>query len=273
MPTPQDSTQVQRTYSKPRSSFKPKSLSKTQQGNRPSDRRAKQTSSTRKRRTQSSQPIKYFFAAVLLIGAVTVLKGGISFAAERFVYTLPIMGGLLKSLELIEVSNVVVFAVLGVGLGAITLWLPQRWRIPPKAIALIIGVPIVFIAGYIVQYHIWIQQVALQSQLLPAQANQVTDSLLVQATGKKGIWGFFQYTVQVPILPTDLSALKTVDEDDKWFRSELSRFSGLEPGIFTRLFRLTGWGIRLFYILLALITAIIYFAKGLVWAEGRRQAQ
>ncbi|NER84149.1 MAG: hypothetical protein F6K42_32345 [Leptolyngbya sp. SIO1D8] len=230
------------------------------------------TSSIRKSTTRTPRPLRYFCAAVLLIAGMTVMKGAIAWVAEQFIYTLPILGGLLKSLELIEVSNVLIFAALGLGLGAFTHWLPRQWKTFRKAIALVIAIPIVFLSSYGVRHHIWVQQVAVESELLPAQAQQVTDTLLVQATGNKGLWGFFQYTVQVPILPTNLSALQAVDDDDKWFRSELTRFSGLEPGIFTLLFRLTGWGIRWFYMLLALVTAAIYFTKGMVWANTRRQS-
>ena len=123
------------------------------------------------------------------------------------------------------------------------------------------------------RYHLWMQEVAVESELLPTQAELVTDTLLKQATGNGGLIGFFRYTVQVPILPTNLRALQNIDQDDKWFRSELTRFSGLEPGLFTRIFMLTGWGIRLFYTLLAVITASLYFTKGLVWANRHRQPQ
>jgi hypothetical protein len=172
-----------------------------------------------------------------------------------------------------EVTNVIVFAILGVSLGAFTLWLPRQWGLLPKLIPFIVAVPLVFMTGYAVRYHIWVQQVAVQSELLTAQAEQVTNTLLQQATGNEGLIGFFRYTVQVPILPTDLRALQSINKDDKWFRSELTRFSGLEPGLFTMAFKLTGWGIRTFYVLLAAITAVLYFAKGLVWANRNRQPQ
>lgn len=198
------------------------------------------------------------------------LKCAIAWVSESYVYTLPLLGGLLKSLELVEVTNVIVFALLGVSLGAFTLWLPRRWGILPKMIPLLIAVPLVFMSGYTVRYHMWVQQVAVESELLPTQAQRVTDTLLKRATGNQGIIGFFRYTIQVPILPTDLRALQSIDEDDKWFRSELTRFSGLEPGVFTMVFKLTGWGIRLFHTLLAGVTGVIYFAKGLVWANQNR---
>lgn len=231
------------------------------------------TLARRKRTTRLSRLLQYLGAATLLIVGLTALRGAIAGVSEYFIYTLPIIGGLLKSLELMEVTNVVVFALLGLGLGAITLWLPQPSRLAAKAIAPILGVPIVFLSGYSVRHHLWIQQVALTSELLPVQARQVTDSLLLETTGERGLWGFFQYTVQAPILPTDLSALQTVDDDDKWFRSELTRFSGLEPGLFTHLFHLTGWGIRLFHLLLAVVTAVIYFTKGLVWVHTKHHTE
>ncbi len=221
----------------------------------------------------SKRLLRYVCATLLLIAAVVVLKGAITWAAERFVYTLPILGGLLKSLELMEVTNVVVFAILGVCLGAFTFWLPKNLGLWVKVLPLVVAVPLVFTTGYAVRYHIWIRQVAAQSELLPIQATAVTDALLQESTGSSGLLGFFKYTVQVPILPTDLRSLQTVDQDDKFFRSELTRFSGLEPGLFSTLFTITGWGIRVFYILLTLITAIIYFAKGIVWANAARQSQ
>ncbi len=241
-----------------------------------SARQPMQPPSARKRKSRSAPKtnklLRYFCATTLVIIALAVLRSAIAWAAEAFIYTLPILGGLLKSLELLEVSNVLIFAILGVCLGAFTRWLPKQWNLLPKAIALIISVPLVFLSGYAVRHHLWIQQVAVQSELLPDQAQRITDNLLEQSTGSQGLWGFFKYTVQVPILPTDLSALKNLGTDDKWFRSELTRFSGLEPGIFSLLFHLTGWGIRWFYVLLSIVTAALYFAKGLVWAENNRQS-
>lgn len=223
--------------------------------------------------TNSAKVGRYLVATVLLIVGMVAVKGAIAWLSETFVYNLPLFGGLLKSLELMEVTNVILFAILGVSLGAFTLWLPRHCGLWVKLIPLVIAVPLVFMSGYTVRYHLWMQQVAVESELLPTQAQQVTNTLLKRATGNEGVIGFFRYTVQVPILPTDLRALQNIDEDDKWFRSELTRFSGLEPGLFTMIFKITGWSIRLFYVLLAVITACLYFAKGLVWVDRTRQTQ
>lgn len=234
-------------------------------------KKAKGTESVKQGASHSAKPLKYYYAVGLLILGALLLRLAIAWISARFVYALPMLGGLLQSLELMEATNVVVFAILGVGLGAFTQWLPRRKSLVVKVIPLLLAVPLVFFTGYSVRHHLWVQQVAVESELLPAQARQVTDRLLVQATGTGGFMGFFQYTVQVPVLPTDLSALENIDEDDKWFRSELTRFSGLQPGVFTRLFRWTGWGLRLFYIVLTVVTAAIYFTKGLLWATNRRK--
>ncbi|MDA0673418.1 MAG: hypothetical protein O3C67_06895 [Cyanobacteria bacterium] len=214
--------------------------------------------------------LTYGVTVVILTATLAGLKGLAAWAMDTYVYTLPLFGGLLESLELVEVSNVLLFALLGVGLGAATRNLagPLRgWR---RVGLLLLTVPIVFLSSYWVRQYLWIQKVAIASEISPTQAAQVTDRLLQEATGHEGLLGFFVYTVRAPLLPTDLGALKSLDEDDQWFRSELTRQSGVEPGLFTLIFQVAGWGIRLFYMALAAITATIYFARGSLWAEARR---
>lgn len=229
----------------------------------------------RTRKRTSLKPLRhrlfYLLAALVLTIGLVILKGGLTWAAEHFVYSLPLVGGVLQSLELIEITNVVIFALLGVGLGAATLWLPSRWSTLRRSLLLLVAVPIVFLSSYAVRQYFWVQAVAIASELSIPEAQRVTDVLLEEATGRTGLPGFFLYTPRMPVLPTDLGSLQTVDDDDKWFRSELTRYSGVQPGLFSLLFRLTGWGIRLFYVGLTVITAGIYFTKGTVWAEAHRQ--
>ncbi len=217
------------------------------------------------------QRLFYLLAAVVLVGGLVLLKGGLAWAAERFVYSLPLIGGLLQSLELIEITNVVIFALLGVGLGAATRWLPSRWSGLRKSLLLVLAVPIVFLSSYGVRQYFWVQAVAVSSELSVPEAERVTNVLLAEATGQSGLIGFFLYTPRMPVLPTDLGSLQTMDDEDKWFRSELTRYSGVQPGLFSLLFRFTGWGIRVFYVGLTMITAGIYFTKGLAWADTQRQ--
>ncbi|WP_008311649.1 hypothetical protein [Leptolyngbya sp. PCC 6406] len=217
------------------------------------------------------QGIAYLLGTVLLIVALMALKGLAAWAAEEYVYSIVVVGGLLKSLELVEVSNVLIFALLGVGLGAMTRWLVRPWFRWLRWLILAIAVPLVFLSSYGVRHELWVQEVTIDSGLLPEQAEQITERLLQESTGHEGLWGFFLYTVRTPLLPTELSTLQSLDDDDQWFRSELTRYSGVEPGLISLIFRLSGWGIRVFYMGLAAITAAIYFTKGNVWAETHRQ--
>lgn len=213
----------------------------------------------------------YLLAAVGITIGLFILKGTLAWGAEQFVYALPLLGGVLQSLEVVEITNVVVFALLGLGLGAITIWLPSHWSRLRRSLLLIIAIPIVFLSSYGVRQYFWVQAVAVASEIAVPEAQRVTDVLLQEATGHPGVVGFFLYTPWMPVLPTHLGDIQTVDEEDKWFRSELTRYSGVEPGLFSLLFRLTGWGIRLFYVVLAVITAGIYCTKGMAWADSRRQ--
>ncbi len=214
--------------------------------------------------------LKYCGGAVVLTGAIAALKGGIAWGMSQYVYTLPWVGGWLQSLELVELSNLFVCALLGWGLGAMTGWMARPWGPWRRILVLALTLPIVFLSSYGVRYSLWLQSVAIASNLSPPETLAVTDLLLAETTGYGGLGGYFLYTTQVPIPPTELSALQNRGNDDQWFRSELTRYSGLEPGLFTLIFHLAGWGIRLFYAVLALLTAAIYFAKGSRWAKTRR---
>lgn len=214
--------------------------------------------------------LQYSLGAMLLTQALMLIKGALAWAATTHLYTVPWVGGLLQSLEVVEISNVLVFALLGWGLGAMTCWMARPWGPWRRLLVLVLSVPMVFISSYAVRHHLWLQAVAIESNIPMDQAAVVTDLLLDEATNHEGVVGYFYYTVQVPLPPTELSALQRRDNDDQWFRSELTRQSGLEPGLFTLMFYLAGWGIRLFYMGLAAITAAIYFTKGSAWAASRR---
>ncbi|NEQ32341.1 MAG: hypothetical protein F6K04_15290 [Leptolyngbya sp. SIO4C5] len=221
-----------------------------------------------------SSQIKNIALFLLCLLALPLLLAGvkvaIAWAAERYIYSVPWIGGLLKSLEIVELSNIVVFALLGLGLGAATIFLPKLRGVAPKVgIMLLVFILAagVFSASYVTRQHLWIQRIADRSDISLAAAENLTNDLLMTQVGDRGFWGFYRYTTQVPVLPTDADDLKNLAAEEKWVRSELTRFSGVEPGVFSRVFRLAGWGIRIFYMLLAAVTVLIYFLKGTHWAE------
>jgi hypothetical protein len=97
----------------------------------------------------------------------------------------------------------------------------------------------------------------------------MADMALQRESGHRGFGGYYITTTKMPILPQSIAELQRMNEDQKWFRSELTHFSGIEPGVFSLLFNGAGWGIRLFYMGLALLTGIIYFLKGLAWSHAQ----
>lgn len=209
-------------------------------------------------------------AILIAIVGVLLAKMVIAWLAEAYVYSVPIIGGWMQSLELAELVNVVLFALLGFALGSATQYLSPKTRLWQKLIPLVLILPIVFLSSYWVRQTMWLHQVATTSDLPPAQVTEITDRALENGSGSTGFWGYFRYTTQMPVLPTTAADLERIASDEKWFRSELTRFSGLEPGLFTLVFASTGWGIRIFYIVLSVLTAIIYFSKGVIWAEAAR---
>lgn len=219
-----------------------------------------------------SQPpaVQYFLTVLLVITGLMLFKALVTWAGEALLHPIPIVGGWLKSLEILELVNVVVFAILGFTLGAASIHLPPRLPLWQKSLVLTIAIPLVFLTSYWVQHTLWLQEITANSELNFQQAKALANKALKNASGSEGFWGYFSYTTQMPILPTTLDDLQRLTDDQKWFRSELTRFSGLEPGIFTLVFNGTGWGIRLFLLLLSTLTAVIYFLKGVAWADSIR---
>ncbi|MBD2259798.1 hypothetical protein [Pseudanabaena sp. FACHB-2040] len=217
-----------------------------------------------------SPVVQYLLTALLVILGLMVLKALVAWTAEVFLHPIPILGGWLKSLEIVEFINVVVFAVLGFSLGAATMYFPPRLPLWKKSLVLAIAIPLVFFSSYWVRQTLWLNQISASSELNFGQANQIANRALKSASGSDGFWGYFRYTTQMPILPTTLEGLQRLTDDQKWFRSELTRFSGVQPGIFSLIFNGAGWGIRLFLMLVSVLTAVIYFIKGLAWADAMR---
>jgi len=98
----------------------------------------------------------------------------------------------------------------------------------------------------------------------------MADVALGRESRHRGFWGYYITTTKMPILPQSIAELQRMTEDQRWFRSELTHFSGIEPGVFSLIFEGAGWGIRLFYMGLAFLTGIIYFLKGLAWTHTQR---
>ncbi len=213
---------------------------------------------------------KYLLTLAAVVGAVLLAKLIITWAAEVFLYPLPIFGGWLKSLEIVELTNILLFALLGFGIGGASRYLSAKTPLGMKSIALIVALPLVFFSSYWLRYQMWLDQLSAQAELPRQEIVAMANQALERESGSQGFWGYYRTTTKMPILPATTAELERMAQDQQWFRSELTRFSGIEPGVFSMIFDGAGWGIRIFHMLLAAITGLIYFSKGLAWADGAR---
>ena len=123
---------------------------------------------------------------VVLTAGMAGIRGAIAWAAETRLYPIPIAGGLLKSIEIAELSNVLIFALYGLGLGMATVHLPPLRRFLSRAgvmlamLTLAVGL---FCVSYGVRQHLWIQQVAAQASISFAEAQTMTNEFLETTIG------------------------------------------------------------------------------------------
>ncbi len=217
-----------------------------------------------------SPMLRYAITVIVVTALVLLARLTITWATEIFLHPIPIAGGWIKSLELTELSVIFLFALLGFGMGAASRHLPAKTPGILKALALVVIFPLIFFSSYWLRYHLWLGQIAAQSDLPRQQVIDTANIALERESGSTGFWGYYRTTTRMPILPATGAELQRMTEDQKWFRSELTRFSSIEPGVFSMIFDGAGWGIRIFYLLLAAITSLIYFLKGLAWADVQR---
>ena len=220
-----------------------------------------------------SSRIPLFFAIgvglSLLMGAAKALAFWLT---NAYLYDMPWIGGFLKSIEIAEISNLLVFAILGVGIGAATVLVPDRWTHWLKMAVLVALGPFVFCASYLMQQHLWIQRVAERADVSYADAKTITNNFLKAEAGKGGFWGFYPLTTQIAELPTlraNLEAGKTTNPSDL-LTKELASYGDPRADAAAYIFERVGWVVRFMYMTIAGLTALIYYFKGHDWAETRR---
>lgn len=217
--------------------------------------------------------IPLFFAiGIGLSLLMAVFKAVVAALAEAYLYSVPWLGGFLRSIELVEISNILVFACLSAGIGAATLLLPRHWNPWAKAALLIVVSPFVFSASYWMQQHLWIQRVAKQANISYPEAHQITDRFLQRGTGSGGFWGFYAYSTEVSELPTHRDSLESeeVSSPGQALVKELKSYNDPRANLAAAVFSRVGWFIRLMYISIAGLTGLIYYVQGRDWAEAKR---
>ncbi|MBE9078131.1 hypothetical protein IQ241_12655 [Romeria aff. gracilis LEGE 07310] len=217
----------------------------------------------------------YFLLGLSLSALLAVAKAALAWAAATYLYSLPYAGGFLKSVELVEISNLLIFLLLGLGIGAATRYLPQSWPMQAKVALLVVVTPLVFSASYVMQQALWVRQVAERAEISPTESRQLTNGFLRREVGSGGFWGFFSLSTQMTDLPTQPEILQTqlTDNPNVVVENELAKYEEFQSSLISVAFRAVGWAIRLMYITIAALAAAIYYAKGQLWADQRRQAK
>ncbi|MEL6247214.1 MAG: hypothetical protein AAFY78_07810 [Cyanobacteria bacterium J06648_16] len=214
--------------------------------------------------------VLYFLIGLTLCLATIGLKVIATWAVETYLYALPLVGGLFASLELVEVTTVILAALLAVSLGALTVYLPVAWPLVSKLALLVVTLPLIMAAGYVTRQTLWVRQVSLEAGVSPVQAQEMTDAFLRREVGESGAWAYYRYTATTPQPPVQFNNLTTLStEDMAALQDQLSAVSGVDSGLFNTLFNTVGWLIRLVYIVLIGLMSLIYFFKGKLWADRR----
>lgn len=205
----------------------------------------------------------YIFCTSFIFSTIVSAKIISVKLADKFLYSLIVFGDFLRGIEIVELFNIIAFAVVGMGFGLATIFLPKYLGRYVSTILLIILVPIIFITTQMVRYDIWVDQVAENDNLSFNQAELLTNSFLNQRVGNDGIYGFYLYTAQFPILPDKKVQINNLDRLEKSVNSKFVRLIGVPPAVISWSMSLCFWAIRIFYFVIAVVTTIVHFREGL----------
>jgi hypothetical protein len=207
--------------------------------------------------------IGYLASAAAIVGISVTIKFAALLLADRVLYTIFIIGDLLRGIEIIELLNILVFAFIGMGFGLGTKLLPPKFGRQISAALLIPIVPLVFMSTPLLRYSLWLDKVAEKDNLSPAETQTLTNSFLNQRVRSGGFLGYYIYTAQFPVIPTKQSEMKDLDSFEKKVNSRFVQLTGIYPTVVTWAMRICFWLLRIFYFSIAVIATIAHFRDGL----------
>lgn len=200
----------------------------------------------------------------ILSGAIALtLRVVIALLAELRLYTLPYAGQLLQLLEVAELLTLVIFAVLGLGVGLSAIALPKRWGIQISALMLTLLVPAIFMAGPTVRYQLWLQEVAEVQQLTAPLAIAKTDLFLGTRVDNTGLLGFYLYTARYSKLPVIAEEMVGENIIDRQVNSTIADAARVPETEVAKFLEWGTWGIRGFYFLVATFAAASHFRQAI----------
>ncbi|MDY7022386.1 MAG: hypothetical protein SWJ54_13685 [Cyanobacteriota bacterium] len=205
----------------------------------------------------------YVASGAILFGIAVAVKVAALILAHRYLYPIFIFGDLLRGLELIDLLNLLVFAVVGMGFGVATGLLPSPVGRKISAGFLVVLVPIILAVPQYVKYDLWIKDIAIDDNISEPEAVELADSFLESRVNHDGVFGYYLYTGQFPMIPTRASQMEDLAKLEKQVNSRFVKVTGIPPTVVTWLMGICFWGIRIFYFSIAVVTTISHFKDGL----------
>jgi hypothetical protein len=220
--------------------------------------------------------VSFFMIAIALsLGLAIGCRLFTAILAEDYIYQVQILGDFLRGLEMGELFNILVFAILGMGLGTATALVPKEIGHRIGAAVLIVALPVIFSLGSFIRYEGWVNSVAIQEGLDRSQAVQMTDKHLASQVKTSGFLGFYIYTAQYPILPTRAAEMQEASDVKNLVSSRITtsinKLVEIQPKTVSILFSICIWSIRLFYFGVSIVTAIVHFSQGEALADRLAQ--
>jgi hypothetical protein len=213
----------------------------------------------------------FTIAIVISFGLAVGCRVFTAILAEDYIYKVQILGDFLRGLEMGELFNILVFAILGMGVGTATALVPKEIGHRMGAAVLIVALPVIFSLGSFIRYEDWVNSVAIQEGLTRDRAVQMTDKHLSSQVKTPGFLGFYLYTAQYPILPTRSAEMQEASQVKTLVSSRITnsidKLVILQPSTVSTLFSICIWSIRLFYFGVSIVTAIVHFSQGEALAD------
>ncbi len=207
--------------------------------------------------------IGYVTFGMILVAIAVLLKVTALVLAHKYLYPIFIFGDLLRGLELIDLLNVLVFAILGMGFGIATALLPSQAGRKISAAFLVVLVPVILAIPQFTKYDLWVADIATDDNISQPEATTLADSFLEKRVKHTGVFGFYLYTGQFPMVPTRATQMEDLTKLEKQVNSKFVKFSGVPPTVVNWLMAICFWGIRIFYFAVAVVTTISHFKEGL----------
>lgn len=206
-------------------------------------------------------------AFLLVITAVIILavtiKIGSLMLADKILYPIIILGDFLQTLDVIELLNILIFAIIGMGFGLGTGFLPKQHGRQISAALLIITVPLILIITPLFRYDRWLEELGNNEKMNPAITRNYADNFFKKKVGFADFFGYYLYTAKFPILPTNKAQLNTLEKVDKKINSQVVQYSGIPPTLVSWATTISTWLLRLFYIAIAITATVSHFHSGL----------